>query len=89
MTTDEANNPRQDFEPVYIPDGYVDLLRTRFILESGLLHGDRVIAFQVPESVDVDILKDVEQLEFYLEKNREPILEYLMKYYKRLDEAEI
>ena len=56
---------------------------------SGLLHGDRVIAFQVPESVDVDILKDVEQLEFYLEKNREPILEYLMKYYKRLDEAEI
>ena len=89
MTIDQANDPRQDFKPVFIPDGYVGLLRTSFILKSGLLHGDRVIGFIVPDNIDVDAMKDIEQLEFYMEKNNEPLLEYLKNNYKKLNEVEI
>ncbi len=87
MSIDQANNPRQDFKPVYIPDGYVDLLRTSFILESGLLHGDKVIGFIVPESIDVDAMEDMKQLELYMERNKEPLLEYLKEKYKKMDEV--
>lgn len=89
ITLDEANNPRQAFPDVYIPDGYVDMLSTKFIVENDLMHGDRMIGFVVPTGVDVDALKDVEYLEFYIRENGSQILDELRKNYKTLDEMEM
>ena len=86
LTLDEANNPRQAFEDVYIPDGYVDVLRTSFIVENDLLHGDRMIGYVVPGGVDIDALKDLEYLEYYITKNHSEVLEYLRQNFKTLDE---
>ena len=88
MSTDQANNPRQDFEPVYIPDGYVDILKTEFITKNQLLHGDRVVGFVVPDNIDLDVMADMEQLEYYMDKKKEPLLEFLRKNFKKLDEVE-
>lgn len=88
LTLDEANNPRQAFEDVYIPDGYVDVLRTEFIVKSDLLHGDRMIGYVVPGGVDIDALKDLEYLEYYITKNSSEVLDYLRANYKILDEME-
>ena len=59
ITLDEANNPRQAFPDVYVPDGYVDMLSTKFIVENDLMHGDHMIGYVVPGGVDIDALKDV------------------------------
>ena len=88
MSTDQANNPRQDIEPVYIPDGYVDILKTEFITKNQLLHGDRVVGFVVPDNIDLDVMADMEQLEYYMDKKTEPLLEFLRKNFKKLDEVE-
>ncbi len=88
MTPDEANNPRQDFKQVYVPDGYVDILRTSFIAKNHLMHGTKVIAYTIDKSVDVDAKEDLEYLEFYMEKNRSELYEYLMSRYKTLEEME-
>ena len=88
MTPDEANNPRQDFKQVYVPDGYVDILRTSFIAENHLMHGTKVIAYTIEKSVDVDAKEDLEYLEFYMEKNRSELYEYLKERYKTLEEME-
>ena len=87
LSVDQANNPRQDFEPVYIPDGYVDILKTKFIIENELLHGDKVIGFITPDSVDVDVASDFSRLEYYMDTTNEPLLNYLQENYKPLEEV--
>lgn len=89
LTLDEANNPRQSFPDVYIPDGYVDLLRTEFIVENNLLHGDRMIGFVVPDGVDIDAMKDVEFLEYYIQDHHSDLYDYLHNNFKPLEELSL
>lgn len=88
LTLDEANNPRQAFPDVYIPDGYVDILRTSFIVKNDLMHGDRMIGYVVPGGVDIDAMKDLEYLEYYMTDHTSPILDYLRENYKVLDDID-
>ena len=83
ITNDEANNPRQAFPDVYIPDGYVDILKTKFLVENDLMHGSRMIGFVLPESVDIDVKSDVERLEYMMTKNKSEILTYLENNYQK------
>lgn len=87
MTLDQANNPRQAFPDVFIPDGYVDMLSTAFIVNNDLMHGDRMIGFVVPDGIDVDALKDMEYLEFIIKDSGSPVFEELKKNYKKLEEV--
>ena len=89
LTLDEANNPRQAFPDVYIPDGYVDMLRTEFIIKNDLLHGDRMIGYVVPDGIDVDAKQDMTMLEYFVTDHENNVLDYLMDNYKPLSEAGI
>ncbi len=89
LTIDEANNPRQDFAKVYVPDGYVDLLRTTFVAKKHLMHGDHVIGFVLEEAVDIDAKKDLEYVEFYMEHHETVLLKYLRENYRILEETGI
>ncbi|MEE3354514.1 MAG: acylneuraminate cytidylyltransferase family protein [Actinomycetota bacterium] len=66
---DGANNPRQDFPVTYLANGYVDVLSTEFIRESGLLHGDQVIPFVTGLALEVDTATDFDLLEYHLKLN--------------------
>lgn len=49
------NQPRQALPRVVWQDGYVDVLRPRVLLEQGLMHGRRILAFEVdPDHIDID-----------------------------------
>jgi N-acylneuraminate cytidylyltransferase len=49
------NLPRQELPRVVWQDGYVDVLRPRVLLEQGLMHGRRILAFEVdPDHIDID-----------------------------------
>jgi N-acylneuraminate cytidylyltransferase len=65
---DAANNARQTFPKTYIPNGYVDVLSTAFIRESGLLHGDHVIPFFTPTVAEIDTEDDFVFLEYQLSR---------------------
>ncbi len=66
---DSANNARQQFPNTYQANGYVDVLSTRFIRESGLIHGDWVLPFITPSVVEVDTEDDFLQLEYQLSRS--------------------
>ena len=68
---DRANDPRQNFPVTYLANGYVDVLSTQFIRESGLLHGDQVIPFITGLALEVDAATDFDLLEYHLELNPE------------------
>ena len=61
---DSANNARQQYPVTYQANGYVDVLSTSFIRETGLIHGNHVLPFVTPTVVEVDTEEDFAHLEF-------------------------
>jgi len=64
-----ANAPRQQFPKTYAGNGYVDVLRSRFVLEAKKIYGGKVIAFVTPFIGEVDSAKDFQFLEYQIAKN--------------------
>ncbi|MBA3017195.1 acylneuraminate cytidylyltransferase family protein [Patescibacteria group bacterium] len=65
---DIYNNPRQSFEKTYQANGYVDVIKTAYVIENNKLHGDRVIAFVTPRVVEIDTMEDFDYLEYQVTK---------------------
>lgn len=78
---DSLNRPRQCFPTAYVPDGYVDVLKTAFIKSGELIHGNRMRSFISPFCHEVDNLEDFDALEFQLHKEGSPLLDYLRQHY--------
>jgi CMP-N-acetylneuraminic acid synthetase len=51
---DKINFPRQRHSKVYLPDGYVDIIKTESILK-GFLHGNRVMPY-----INKDFIVDID-----------------------------
>jgi|TARA_B100001971_G_C18018588_1_gene446177 N-acylneuraminate cytidylyltransferase len=66
---DTLNEPRQKFPKTYNPNGYVDVLKTSFILSNNKLHGNRVMPFITPRSYEIDSEEDFEFLEWQISNN--------------------
>lgn len=66
---DTANNPRQKFRDTYCANGYIDVIRTAYVLENKKIHGGRVLAYITPRAVEVDTIDDFEYLEYWVERN--------------------
>jgi len=77
LSLDDANNPRQDFPDIFIPDGYVDVLKTGFIIENQKIHGDKMIAFVLPDSIDIDSKDDIDKLEKIIKDSNSNAYKYL------------
>ena len=56
---DRINYPRQKYQKTYIPNGYIDIIKTKLILK-GRLHGNRVMCYVNKKFVsDIDNLNDL------------------------------
>jgi CMP-N,N'-diacetyllegionaminic acid synthase len=59
----EANLPRQLFEDVYIPNGYVDILNVNHFISNQDLYSNNLTIFETEEVVEVDNSYDFKRLE--------------------------
>lgn len=89
MSLDDANRPRQSFPSVFIPDGNVDVLKTENIVLRDNMYGNSMIGFVTEEGIDVDTVREMNQVEETIANNDFPILNYLRANYKKLEEAEV
>jgi CMP-N-acetylneuraminic acid synthetase len=71
------NLPRQEFPPIYQPDGYVDILKTSYMEEHQRLQGDRMLAFESPDTGEVDKAEDLKFIQFKLDTEQWEVYEYL------------
>lgn len=71
------NLSRQTFPKAYHPNGYVDIIKADFVLNSGALHGPNILGFITPFSVEVDRPEDFDYLEYYLSRIENPVYDYL------------
>ena len=80
-----SNMQRQAFPPVYIPDGYVDILKTSFVMVSDNIHGEKIAGYVSPMCCEVDTPEDFEFLEYQVGKKNHILYEFLRSNYKRED----
>ena len=52
-----TNLRRQDFEPIYIPNGYVDILSTKFMNKKNI-YGNKMYVFVTKKVFEIDTLED-------------------------------
>lgn len=78
---DYSNLPRQSLPPVYVPDGYVDVLKTSYVLSADEIHGAKILGYISPPCVEVDSEEEFDFLEFYLAKHGSPLLDFLTTNY--------
>ena len=76
---DYLNGPRQKFPDVFIPDGYVDVVKRSTVMKENLLHGNRIIAFESPHCIEVDSPEELNMLEFKMQNNQPKLLNNLNK----------
>lgn len=63
MKPDDVNLPRQSFERLLVPDGYVDVLKSRTILDEKCVYGEKAIPFLIQqEVVDIDCMEDLQKV---------------------------
>lgn len=74
---DALNQPRQMFPTVYVPNGYIDVLRTDFIKQSNNIHGNRMLGFVSPFCHEIDTVEDLKMIEYQLKTEGSPVLNYL------------
>lgn len=76
------NLPRQAFPPVYHPNGYVDIIKSEVVINSGSLHGPKILSFITPIVGELDRLEDFEYIEFILGKEKNKIYKFLKNNFK-------
>ena len=56
-----TNKIRQDFEDIYIPNGYVDILSTKYF-EKKNIFGEKIYVYKTKPSLEIDNLEDLKLL---------------------------
>ena len=65
FSLDKINNPRQAYLNSYLPNGYIDIIKTKSIFK-GFLHGNRVMPYIIKNFVsDIDSLWDLKIASFF------------------------
>jgi len=70
---DSSGLARQNYPITYEGNGYVDIVRTDLILNSGILHGNKSLAFVTDITYEIDEINDIELIEYSIIKNSDTI----------------
>lgn len=70
ISIEYTNKPRQSFEDVYIPNGYVDILKPKIIKQYNDIYGDKILSFETQISYEIDTIEEFEYLEYKLHKDK-------------------
>tara|TARA_B110000008_G_scaffold279379_1_gene326253 strand:- start:1941 stop:2666 length:726 start_codon:yes stop_codon:yes gene_type:complete len=76
----DNNLPKEEFEQVYIPDGFVDIVRASYVLNSKDIHGDKMIGYESPVCTEVDSSEEFDYINYQLDKNGSDLLNYLNQF---------
>ena len=69
QSLDASNNPKDSFPSTFFPNGYIDIIKTEYFLDTGNFHGDAVYAFQTETALEIDSEHDLEIARIMAENN--------------------
>ena len=56
------NKPSQYFKNIYKPNGYVDVLKTKYLLKNKNIYGNKILKFVTPKIIEIDDQGDLNLL---------------------------
>lgn len=81
LSAEELNSPRQQFDSVFIPNGYVDIVKSSFVFQEEILHDKNMLVFETPQIIEIDTEFELEIIHA-VSKYNEPCI---IKYAKEID----
>ena len=81
--------PRQAFPPVYFGNGYVDIIKSNTLKQYKSCYGPRMLAFLAPNTGEVDAEDDFKKLNYYLDKGKHTVYDYLVHNFSNLKKEEV
>jgi len=71
MSLEDTNLPNQIFKNSYRANGYCDIIKPQYVLETGKLHGDRILGVITPNSPEIDTESDFQYLSWLMKGNND------------------
>lgn len=78
-TVEAYNLPKEHFSQVFIPDGYVDVVRASHVMNNGTLHGQYMLGFESPVCTEIDSEEELYFLEYQINKFGSPLLDKMSR----------
>ena len=79
LDNEKYNLHKESFEQIYIPDGYVDIVKASYMLKNKKIHGDQMIFFESPVCTEVDSAEEFDYIQYQINKNESLLLDHLNK----------
>lgn len=80
ISNENFNKPSQTFKKTFEPNGYVDILKTSFLLkQKKRIYGNRIIPFITKKIIDIDTKEDFDYAETFQSKEKKNILKIVTK----------
>lgn len=79
IENEEYNLPKESFEDIYIPDGYVDIVKTSYLLNNEKTHGENIISFESPVCTEIDSIEEFNYIEYQIQNSENSLLDTLHK----------
>ncbi len=65
--------PRQEFAPAFFGNGYVDIVKSTTVLDKKSCFGSRMLGFETPDTGEIDVLEDIQRVEYFLNKGNNSV----------------
>ena len=79
LDNEDYNLPKEAFDQVYVPDGYVDIVKASFMFNNKEIHGDKMIGFESPVCTEVDSSEEFDYIQYQIHNNGSLLLDHLNK----------
>jgi N-acylneuraminate cytidylyltransferase len=77
LTPSKVNLPRQSFPEVFVPDGYIDIIKAKTVYDTKELHGNKMLVFETPRTYEIDDEEDFNYIKYLIDSNGSPLTNYL------------
>jgi len=65
---ENANIPKEQFKKCYAPNGYIDIVTVRNIIETKTTYGDKVLGYKTEKAIEIDSQEEFDYLQYLVTK---------------------
>ena len=65
-----SRSDNQKFPLTFHPNGYVDILKTKFVIKKKLLHGEMVLPFITNDPCEIDSIENANYASYIIKKKK-------------------
>ena len=82
FTPHSISFPKESYPTAYIPNGYIDIIKVKEVLNKKKLYGKKMYIYITPQGMEIDSKEDFAYISYQAKKKKLKILNYLKKKYK-------